>query len=509
MTKNTKKRVQAIVCIAMLAVIAVFGTVAYLTDTESEINVMTVGKVDIELIEQQRNEDGTALEEFRDGKELLPINGSAQGEKDEWGLPTAQNYVDKIVTIENTGKNDAYLRVWVAVPSALDNANDAGKNALHWNTGESFINNEAPHDFTWAFYNVVNIDDVAYNVYTFNYAGTLAKGATTDAVIIGFYLDDGIDYDDVNKTYTLNGDAINYDLSKGVKIPVFAQAVQAGGFANATDAFATAELGCPWEDGATLGESIVEVGTAAELQAALDNAVDGVLIKLTDDIAGDVTVTQKPDVKVTVLGDGHTFDGVLLVDGKSATYTTAGLTVKDINFKADSISADACIQLGNGTNATRYTCNVTVENCTFDVPGAVGVKSYTSGDKNLIIRNCTATANAHSLVQAKGIDGILVEKCTVNSKNGLNFNNSDNVTVLGCTVDVKGYAVRFGESSGGFGSAETYLIKDCSLKSANDDGDATIILRGTADNSTLTIVNTTISGIPDIANTATNVNIVQ
>ena len=90
-----------------------------------------------------------------------------------------------------------------------------------------------------------------------------------------------------------------------------------------------------------------------------------------------------------------------------------------------------------------------------------------------------------------------------------NFNNSDNVTVVGCTVDVKGYAVRFGESSGGSGAAETYLIKDCSLTSANDDGDATIILRGTADNSTLTIENTTIFGTPDIANTAANATVIK
>ena len=102
--------------------------------------------------------------------------------------------------------------------------------------------------------------------------------------------------------------------------------------------------------------------------------------------------------------------------GKSATYTTAALTIKDLNFNADSISADACIRLGNGNNATRYTCNVTVSGCTFDVTGAVAVKSYTGGDKNLTIVDCTVTDKAHSLVQAKGIDGVLVENCTVNSK---------------------------------------------------------------------------------------------
>jgi len=248
----------------------------------------------------------------------------------------------------------------------------------------------------------------------------------------------------------------------------------------------------------------VNVSTAAELQAALDAAPNGTIINITDDITGDVTATQKADVKIAIFGNGKQYNGVITVDGKSKTYTTAGLTIKDLNFAAASISADACIRLGNGTNATRYTCNVIVSGCTFDVPGAVGVKSYTGGDKNLTITGCTATANAHSLVQAKGIDGIIIENTAVNSKNGMNFNNSTNVVINNCNADTKGYAARFGESSGGTGAAEAYSIKNSTLKSACDDGDAVIILRGTADYSTLTIENTTIDGTTQITNTATD-----
>ena len=257
-------------------------------------------------------------------------------------------------------------------------------------------------------------------------------------------------------------------------------------------------------------EAVYPVASIGELQEAINNAEDGDVLSFTSDITGDITIPQNSDVDFTINGNGNELKGTILVDGKSATYTSAGISIRNVKFTADSISADACIQLGkSGDNNTRYTCNVTIEGCTFDVPGAVGVKSYTGGDKNLTIRKCTATENAHSLAQLKGIDGVLVENCKVYSKNGINFNNSDNVTVDGCTVDVKGYAVRFGESSGGTGAAETYLIKDCSLKSANDDGDATIILRGTADNSTLTIQNTNISGTPDITNTATNATVIK
>ncbi|MBR3750946.1 MAG: SipW-dependent-type signal peptide-containing protein [Clostridia bacterium] len=255
-------------------------------------------------------------------------------------------------------------------------------------------------------------------------------------------------------------------------------------------------------------EGNLVVVNADALQNAVNKGFTKILIDA--DITGDVTVTQQPDVKITIDGDGNTFAGVLTVDGKSATYLTAGLTIKNVVFKADSISADACIQLGNGDNATRYTCNVTVEGCTFDVPGAVGVKSYTGGDKNLIITGCTATANAHSLAQLAGVDGVVVKECEIYSKNGLNFNNSTNVTVESCIADVKGYAVRFGAGTAATGNAETYEIKNCSLKSAcAEAGDAVIVLRGSADKSTLTITNTTIEGEIEITNNAQDATVIK
>lgn len=255
--------------------------------------------------------------------------------------------------------------------------------------------------------------------------------------------------------------------------------------------------------------AVFNVTNATELQTALNNATDGAVIYFANDITGDVTATQKPNVKVSILGQGYSFKGVITVDGKSATYTTAGLTIKDVVFDAQTISADACINLGkSGDNNTRYSCNVTVENCTFDVVDAVGIKSYTGGDKNLTITGCTATADAHSLVQVAGIDGILIENSTIKSVRGMNFNSSTNVTVDNCSVDVQKYAVRFGASSGGSGETEVYTIKNSSLKSVNVDDDAVIVLRGTADNSTLTIENTTIEGTKQIENTATNATVI-
>ena len=252
--------------------------------------------------------------------------------------------------------------------------------------------------------------------------------------------------------------------------------------------------------------SVFNVTNVTELQNALNNATDGAVIYFANDITGDVTATQKPNVKISILGQGYKLDGMITVDGKSATYTTAGLIIKEVNFAAQSINGDACIRLGNGNNATRYTCNVTIDNCTFDVPGAVGVKSYTGGDKNLTITGCTATANAHSLAQLSGVDEVLIEGCTISSVRGMNFNSSTNVTVDNCSIDVKKYAARFGagSSASGVGTGKVYSIKNSTLKSANEEGDAVIVLRGTADNSILTIENTTIDGTKKIENNATN-----
>ena len=53
--------------------------------------------------------------------------------------------------------------------------------------------------------------------------------------------------DEGKVVYTLNGNDIDYDLTNGVTIPVFAQAVQAAGFDSAEEAFTNAELPLnPW-----------------------------------------------------------------------------------------------------------------------------------------------------------------------------------------------------------------------------------------------------------------------
>lgn len=109
-----KKKITALfLCVALAAIAIVGASLAYFTDTDNETNTFAVGNVKIDLIEQERGENG--LQPFTQDKKLSPIIGSAQGEKDELGMPTAKNYVDKMVTVRNTGSEKAYI--WPTSPS--------------------------------------------------------------------------------------------------------------------------------------------------------------------------------------------------------------------------------------------------------------------------------------------------------------------------------------------------------------------------------------------------------
>ena len=69
-----KKIVTACLVVALLVVGIVGASLAYFTDKDKAENTFTVGKVKIQLNEQQRNADGTALEAFEQNKALKNLN---------------------------------------------------------------------------------------------------------------------------------------------------------------------------------------------------------------------------------------------------------------------------------------------------------------------------------------------------------------------------------------------------------------------------------------------------
>ncbi len=260
----SKKKILTLCLAAILVVTAVAGaSYAYLTDTDSALNTFTMGNVRISLVEQQRDGEGNLVDfDPETAKTLLPIVGSAQSDaKDKYGLTTAKNYVDKIVRVKNTGKNDAYVRVLVAVPAVLEDSLTPNNNILHWNFGNKFTadgnyDTEAatqPVNAGWdtdCVYKdektTVTIDGILYNVYSFTYTKALAKGETTElASFVGFYIDSAVDNyvnDDGEVIYTKNGQDVDFDFSAGIKIPVVAEAIQADGFESASAAFAASSF---------------------------------------------------------------------------------------------------------------------------------------------------------------------------------------------------------------------------------------------------------------------------
>ena len=253
-----KKKIVALCLCVALAVIAIGGaTLAYFTDTADKTNTFTVGNVKIELIEQERDGNGV-LKDFTQNKKLYPIVGSAQGPMDKLCLPEAKNYVDKVVTIKNTGSEAAYIRAYFAIPSALDDGYDtfnAGKNVMHFNFGkyygddgntilstdkEQWVWKHGDNNSKWNYFETT-IDGIKYNVYFADYYQTVAAGATTMRFVQGVYLDQSFNIKDdgayaFNEKITLDE---GWDWNK-VSCPVFAIACQSEGFDNAAAAFEAA-----------------------------------------------------------------------------------------------------------------------------------------------------------------------------------------------------------------------------------------------------------------------------
>lgn len=217
-----------VICLAATAIVG--GTLAYFSDTDAQTNTFTTGNVAIDLWEDFGDNDAQGIEE------LIPAVGSAQN-------GTLKNGIEKEVYVENTGSEDAYVRVHIAIPSVLDNGDpsfDAGQNVLHFNyedgtavAGKWDWSKTAGANYTgdWNYY-TTTIDGISYNVYVVTYESKLAKGETTVDAIHQVYLDSKVTNEDITK--------IKETLGDNWYIYVAAEGTQAEGFDNAYTALNTA-----------------------------------------------------------------------------------------------------------------------------------------------------------------------------------------------------------------------------------------------------------------------------
>lgn len=269
----TKKKILTLALAAIVAVTAIAGaSFAYLTDTDKATNTFTMGNVKIEQYEKDRNGD-----DFVNGQKLLPIVGDNIDALT--GYHTGTNYIDKIVTVKNTGSESAYIRTHIAIPAALDagpyNYNASAK-VLHWNGASandtfSAANPSGLLDNDWYWgkstanawpanssdYNCYQqtINNVLYNVYVVTHGTAVASGKTTAPSLLGLYLDKGVDYNATTGKYFIvnNGQTKEFTLTAdNTKILVLSEAVQVSGWNSAftalDEAFGTVGSYNPWAE---------------------------------------------------------------------------------------------------------------------------------------------------------------------------------------------------------------------------------------------------------------------
>lgn len=217
-----KKILALILAMCLLCMMAVGTTLTYFTDEDGDVNTMVVGKVEIEQIEQKHDENGALVNSAANADgitslgRLYPYTGGAA--VDGW-FSTANNAVDKIVTVKNTGSEAAYVRTIFAFEMmAIKDANDQ---ITGWNNpfdnadGKVEIRLNGAVTMTDVTFKKGNVQ---YVVGYCTYEDALAKNATTAPSLKQFYLDSSV------------GNAFADAIGGSYEILVISQAVQTQGF---------------------------------------------------------------------------------------------------------------------------------------------------------------------------------------------------------------------------------------------------------------------------------------
>ena len=235
---SKKKIISLCLVVCLVATAIVGGTLAYFTDTDYNKNVMVTGNVKIDQIEEQYAEDGTTIEEFVDDKQLFPVTKDIDSAT--WDDPNA---VDKMVRVENTGTENAFVRTIFAFEMGKDG--DEWKDIVGSHVHYMYDTNDDGSKLEWPMINgeyvTVDVDDTEYivGVYYYNDDSVVEDGVTKMSALKG--KKDGVvttsDYSLLkvwllssvgNDFYDLVGD--KYDIL------VMSQAVQTEGFDDAATA---------------------------------------------------------------------------------------------------------------------------------------------------------------------------------------------------------------------------------------------------------------------------------
>ena len=270
----TKKKFLAVALVAILAITAAVGaSLAYLKDTKTVTNTFTVGNVQIKLLESRYHREGndnsgdTSIPDptntasgmkyvTDDHKAFTDAEIKADAEKymDEYLAVKGKNMVPgrrvaKCVYVQNTGKNAAYIRIRVLVPSEANNdfvdVKAGGIITNQWCTSSmltgEFIDGKGGGWNNAPFIDKAKVtkDGVDYDVYTFVRKEALAAGAMTEWNVWNFIgIDKTADANDIAKAVNNGAIKVAEDGTMTINVLVEADAIQAEGFDDVTAAFA-------------------------------------------------------------------------------------------------------------------------------------------------------------------------------------------------------------------------------------------------------------------------------
>lgn len=239
-----KKTLLICAIIAALLVVA-GGTVAFFTDSEEGYGVVASGELSIlqHEYDEYAGPDSAANKPYTQGRMIYP--GVA---------------VNKIVTVENIGKNVAYVRTFIAVPTAGE-----GKSLAKLNVNEAENNG-------WVWGNPIpgeSIDGVLYDIYVATYTTPLIPDETTAPSLMGYTVSPKVSQDGTEYVWRDGSTLIPLGTSECFNILVATEASQAIVFENANEAmqatYGTAPNHHPWE-------TVVFAATQDELDAAITAA---------------------------------------------------------------------------------------------------------------------------------------------------------------------------------------------------------------------------------------------
>ena len=452
------RKLLLIVSLVLALTMSLGGTLAYLTDTDADVNVMTLGSVTITQNEHQRVKgengyetkeiDGVTsyvLEVYENDKPLLPTTEiNADGTPINYGAGNwddiivrmtqigsyggmqvfeSENAADKFVTVTNTGKTDAYVRTIVAVEVGTSD-----KNLVR-----------TSYHTTWKEipFAKVEIKGNFYNVYEYVYQGgqlsdgswrhgkgILPAGDTTYPSLAQVYL----------KSEADNQDMIDLDGNKNGKLDilVLSQAIQANGFDDAATAL-KAGFGEVTEANVQKWFGETAVGTPGDKWPNNDTPV-----------IADITVTNNEEL-AKALADGYA--KIKLAAGNYTFPAASAFTGDEVLVCEDDVVFDGTSKLNikgatvigatfnnpTGTAADQ-TINGTFKNCTFT--GVNGLRWCYAGE-TVVFENCVFSGSTYGIHFDGGANDVVFKNCTFSGFNAM-AGAITKLTMEGCTFKPNG-----------------------------------------------------------------------